>query len=59
MTAPAPLLLAEMSVSRHFTYRSRQIEFWNHTAREGCIILPRVLREMVMSSSDRALVVTA
>jgi hypothetical protein len=31
----------------------------NHTASEGCIILPRILREMVMSSQDRTFLVTA
>jgi hypothetical protein len=31
----------------------------NHSASEGCIILPRVLREMVMASQDRTLEVTA
>lgn len=30
----------------------------NHTASEGCIILPRALRQMIMSSSDRVLTVT-
>jgi hypothetical protein len=30
----------------------------DHTASEGCIILPRLLREQIMSSGDRALVVT-
>jgi hypothetical protein len=30
----------------------------DHTASEGCIILPRLLREQIMSSDDRALVVT-
>lgn len=31
----------------------------DHTASEGCIILPRVVREMVMASSVRGLIVTA
>jgi hypothetical protein len=31
----------------------------NHTASEGCIILPRVVREMVMASRDRSLTVSA
>jgi hypothetical protein len=31
----------------------------NHTASEGCIILPRVLREMILASSERSLHVTA
>ena len=31
----------------------------DHTASEGCIILPRVLREMLLASSDRTLTVTA
>jgi hypothetical protein len=30
----------------------------DRTASEGCIVLPRSLREMVMSSGDRALVVS-
>jgi hypothetical protein len=30
----------------------------NHTASEGCIILPRATREMLMASGDRALTVT-
>lgn len=29
----------------------------NHTASEGCVILPRTLREMIMASEDRLLVV--
>ena len=29
----------------------------NHTASEGCLILPHVVREMVMGSGDRLLVV--
>lgn len=31
----------------------------NHTASEGCVILPHVLRAMVMVSGDRVLTVTA
>lgn len=31
----------------------------NHTASEGCIILPRLLREQLLASNDRALVVVA
>jgi len=31
----------------------------NHSASEGCVILPHVVREMVMSSHDRLLTVTA
>jgi hypothetical protein len=31
----------------------------DHTASEGCVILPRVLREQLMASSDRTLTVTA
>ena len=30
----------------------------NHTASEGCVILPRGLRQMVMASDDRSLIVT-
>ncbi len=30
----------------------------NHTASEGCIILPRGLREQIMGSNDRTLIVT-
>jgi hypothetical protein len=29
----------------------------NHTASEGCVILPHILREMIMASEDRLLVV--
>ena len=31
----------------------------NHTASEGCIVLPHVVRQMVMASADRLLTVKA
>jgi len=33
-------------------------EHLNHSASEGCIVLPRILREMILASNDRTLVVT-
>jgi len=30
----------------------------DHTASEGCIILPRAMREQIMASNDRVLIVT-
>ncbi len=34
-------------------------EMLNHSASEGCVVLPRALRQMIMSSADRALLITA